>query len=271
MPWGARGLRAEPRRRRGEMDGGAVGMWGGVQAVLWRRPRAFVPCDPVGGNFCTGTCGRSLWCVPVWRLPACLLVTEPTFCSWNRPSPSPGPHILVHDSTPSPRWLYDSGLRESAYPLLFGHSDWSKNQLVTQISSMRSTFWTSSEWLRKSFSPYWMWGCKDVSKSEVATKPHTAERRGDNVPWLTPPEPLEPAVPDVLSTVQLGEPVGHNLFPGRQTLRQILGIGCLLRSVLGTLLRKEREQRWELKPNAVLTTASAKPRMRPRWRWPRHL
>lgn len=87
------------------------------------------------------------------------------------------------------------------------------------------------------------------------------------MPWLTPPEPLEPAVPDVLSTVQLGEPVDHNLFPGRQTLRQILGIGCLLRSVLGmNVLRKEREQRWELKPNAVLMTASAKLRMRPRWR-----
>ena len=176
MPWEARGLRAKPRRRRGEMDGGAVGVWGDVQAVLWRRPRAFVPCDPVGGNFCTGTRGRSLRCVPVWRLPACLLVTEPASHSWNRPCPSPGPHILVDDSTPSPRWLYDSGLRESAYPLLFGHSDWSKNPLVTQISSMRSTFWTSRELLRKSFSPHWMWGCKDVSKSEVATKPHTAEK-----------------------------------------------------------------------------------------------
>ena len=143
---------------------------GGGRVTLW------------AGTSAQGNRGRSLWCLPVWSLPSFLLVPEPTSCSWNRPSPSLGPRVLANDSIPSSRWLYDSGLGESAYTLFSGHSDWSKNQLVTHISSMRSTFWTCRELLRKSFSPHWMWGCTDVSKSEVMTKPHTSKRRGDSMP-----------------------------------------------------------------------------------------
>lgn len=163
MLWEVRGLRAKPRRRIWEMDtGGTAWRWGENGAlqicVPWKRARTFRatwPCEREQrgdglphsrtvidflGVFLYGICLPFFWSqnprVVHGTVPPLLLAL-----------------VLADDSVPSPRWSYDSGLRESAYPILSGHNDWSKNRPVTQLSSMRSTFWTSMELLVKSRLP----------------------------------------------------------------------------------------------------------------------
>lgn len=175
MLWEVRGLRAKPRRGRWEMDtGGTAWRWGGRMGLFKYASHGRGLGLSCHVSLRAGTarrwtsaqqnCDRLFGCLPVWHLPSFLLVTEPTCCSRDSPSPTLGPCVLADDSIPSSRWSYDSGLRESAYPILSGHNDWSKNRPVTQLSSMRSTFWTSMELLVKSRPPRsWIWGCMDVS------------------------------------------------------------------------------------------------------------